>query len=639
MLMFFPRIPKPDTRSADSPAGRTPRRAAVHLRSMPSWLALSPWIVVAGSLLLALMVLLMDYRGDDKESAVAARIFLERGTSLIHAYEATLQAGMGFQWTDEELQAVLDKIGTSPDIHYMAVTDEQGRVLAASDTRLVNSDLVSPEEMEELAPARRARSHIVNLSGEAPVFQVYQLLSVHQYEERLRRHGHMMSRRMMRSSSSHMSSTGRIPNQRLTVFVGYDMTPLLEAESADARRALIHWSVLAFIGAAGLLTLFLVKGYQRSRLLVQETSAFTFALLDALPLGLVTVDQASRVTSINPAAERITGLKGGDVLGRDISEALPGLWTALNDTGFLEEHGEERHVPHEQEVRCVFGSGRRVPLALTATPVAVPSRNGRNSGYAFILRDLGEIRRLQAEIRRQDRLAALGHMAAGIAHEIRNPLSAIKGLARFFREISPEGGEEARVAGIMTQEVQRLDRVVGDLLELARPDKLNLTRISPVLPLERAANLVRADMDKLGIRYTREVPSLCPEVMLDADRMTQVLLNLFLNAIQAMPGGGSLTTRIRFQSGSGGEYADGGDVLLLDIEDTGEGIPKDKIHQIFSPYYTTKAQGTGLGLSLVQKIVEAHDGEIEVAGTAGKGTRFTLHLPLSPAAREENHEK
>ena len=230
-------------------------------------------------------------------------------------------------------------------------------------------------------------------------------------------------------------------------------------------------------------------------------------------------------------------------------------------------------------------------------------------------------------------------MAAGIAHEIRNPLSAIKGLARFFREISPEGGEEARVAGIMTQEVQRLDRVVGDLLELARPDKLNLTRIPPVLPLERAANLVRADMDKLGIRYTREVPSLCPEVMLDADRMTQVLLNLFLNAIQAMPGGGSLTTRIRFQSGSGGEYADGGDVLLLDIEDTGEGIPKDKIHQIFSPYYTTKAQGTGLGLSLVQKIVEAHDGEIEVAGTAGKGTRFTLHLPLSPAAREENHEK
>lgn len=147
-------------------------------------------------------------------------------------------------------------------------------------------------------------------------------------------------------------------------------------------------------------------------------------------------------------------------------------------------------------------------------------------------------------------------------------------------------------------------------------------------------------MDKLGIRYTQEVPSPCPEVMLDADRMTQVLLNLFLNAIQAMPGGGTLTTRIRFQSRSGEEDAPGsGDILLLDIEDTGEGIPKDKIHQIFSPYYTTKARGTGLGLSLVQKIVEAHDGEIEVASTVGKGTRFTLHLPLPAAAREEHHDK
>lgn len=634
-MTFLSRMTGRGKHTPADPDGMTPRRAAVHSRGMPSWLAFSPWIVVAGSLLLALMVLLMDYRGGDKESAIATRIFLERGASLIHAYEATLQAGMGFQWTDEELQAVLDKIGTSPDIHYMAVTDEQGRVLAASDTRLVNSDLVSPEDMKALAPVRRARGHIVNLSGNTPVFQVYQLLSVNQYEERLRRHGHMMmDRRMMRSSPG----AARIPGQRLTIFVGYDMTPLLEAESADARRALIHWIILAFIGSVGLLTLFLVKGYQRSRLLAQETSAFTFALLDTLPLGLVAVDQANRVTTINPEAERITGLSNGDALGRDISEALPGLWAALNDTGIMENHGEDRHMPREQEVRCVFGGGRRVPLALTATPVAVPSRNGRNSGYAFILRDLGEIRRLQAEIRRQDRLAALGHMAAGIAHEIRNPLSAIKGLARFFREISPEGGEEARVADIMTQEVQRLDSVVGDLLELARPDKLNLTRISPVLPLERAANLVRADMDKLGIRYMQEVPSPCPEAMLDADRMTQVLLNLFLNAIQAMPEGGVLTTRIRFQTCGGEEDAPGGgDVLLLDIEDTGEGISKDRIHQIFSPYYTTKAQGTGLGLSLVQKIVEAHDGETEVVSTEGKGTRFTLHLPL-PAAREDTHE-
>lgn len=617
-MSFLSRIPATSPQSqGESPA----RRPAVHLRSMPSWLAISPWIVVAGSLVLALVVLLMDYRGGDKESAVTTRIFLERGTTLIHAYEATLQAGMGFQWTDEELQAVLDKIGTSPDIHYMAVTDEQGHVLAASDTRLVGSSLADPAEMEELAPALRVKSHIVNSADGPPVLQIYQQLSVRQYEERLRGHGHMMmGRHMMRSQAG----TSRIPNQQLVIFVGYDMTPLLEAKSADARRALIHWSVLTFIGVVGLLTLFLVKGYQRSRLLVQETSAFTFALIDTLPLGLVAVDCANRITTFNPEAERITGLTGTTLLGRDMGEALPGLWAALNDTGLMEEHA----APREQEVRCTFDDGRRIPLALTATPVA--GKEGLCTGYAFILRDLGEIRRLEAEIRRQDRLAALGHMAAGIAHEIRNPLSAIKGLARFFAEVSPEDSEEARVAGIMTQEVQRLDNVVGDLLELARPDRLNRTEISPVLLLERTRNLMQADMDKAGIRYVQEAPSPCPEISLDADRMTQVLLNLFLNAVQAMPGGGTLTARVRFPSRSDPEHplSGPGDVLLLDIEDTGEGIPKDKIQQIFSPYYTTKARGTGLGLSLVHKIVEAHDGEIDVSSTVGKGARFTLRLPL-----------
>lgn len=628
-MTFFSRIGGKLTRASSvPPSERKLRRASVPLRSMPPWLALSPWIVVAGSLLLALMVLLMDSSNRDRESEIATRIFLERGTSLIHAYEATLHTGMGFQWTDEELQAVLDKLGTSPDIHYMAVTDEEGRVLAASDTLPLGSELVAPEDMAGLAPDSQARGRIVEVPGRAPVFQVYQRLSVRQYEERLRRHGHMMGRRMMTTPD-----VERIPSQPLVIFVGYDMTPLLEAESTDARRAFIHWTILSFIGVVGILTLFLVKGYQRSRQLVEETSAFTFALLDTLPLGLVAVDHAGRITAFNPAAERIAGLPADTVLGRPLSEAIPGLWSALNDTDLLNGQKDTG----EQEVRCVFEGGRRVPLALTATPVTVPSREEQGSGYAFMLRDLGEIRRLQAEIRRQDRLAALGHLAAGIAHEIRNPLSAIKGLARFFQEISPEGGEEARVAGIMTQEVQRLDNVVGDLLELARPDKLNLSMISPSLLLERAVNLVRADMDKIGIQYDQEVPEVCPEVLLDADRMTQVLLNLLLNAIQAMPGGGRLTARVRFRSHSGEDAADSGygDTLLLDIEDTGEGIPKDKIQQIFSPYYTTKARGTGLGLSLVQKIIEAHDGEIEVVSTPGKGTRFTLHLPLRSPAQEE----
>ena len=595
-------------------------------RRMPAWLVLSPWFVVACALLLAAVVLILDFRDGRKETEITTRIYLERGASLIQAFEATLQTGMGFRWTDEELQGVLDGLGTGPDVYYVAVTNEQGHVLAASRPGMSGTDLLSPEEMKSLRPVRKIKGDVRVFQpedGEAvPVFQVYQLLSARQYAERL--HGHMM---MGRGRMARGEDGGRPLNaQRLVAFVGYDMTSLFAAQRQDARRAYVHWAVLAFLGLVGLLTLFLVKGYQRSRRLVQETSAFSFALIDTLPLGIVATDEALRVTTFNPEAERITGLAARTVLGRTLADALPGLWGVVRESGLLKEDTPAR----EHEVRCVFGQERRIPLALNAVPVTTDE--GRRAGWTLTLRVLGEIRRLQAEVRRQDRLAALGSMAAGVAHEIRNPLGAIKGLARFFREVSPPDSEEARVADIMTQEVLRLDGVVGDLLELARPDRLNLTPTSLRDLVDKARRLVQSDMDKHGVTFTCDMPVPCPVISLDADRMTQVLLNLFLNAVQAMPDGGLLSVRGRMVSASPGDDGDGGvrngDEFVLDIMDEGEGIAADKLQEIFSPYYTTKPKGTGLGLSLVHKIMEAHDGCIEVKSEPGRGAMFSLRLPV-----------
>ena len=237
------------------------------------------------------------------------------------------------------------------------------------------------------------------------------------------------------------------------------------------------------------------------------------------------------------------------------------------------------------------------------------------------MRDLGEIRRLQSELRRRDRLVALGNMAAGIAHEVRNPLSAIKGLARFFMEASPRESEESRMAGIMTQEVLRLDKVVGALLDFARPDALNLSDVPLDEVVERARGMIGPDMEARGVRFEADLPKPPLIVRLDRDRMTQVLLNLFLNAVQAMPDGGMLRVRGRAE----------GSELLLEVADTGCGIAPERLADIFSPYFTTKASGTGLGLSIVHKIVEAHEGTIEAASTPGEGTVFLLRFPFSVA--------
>ena len=185
-------------------------------------------------------------------------------------------------------------------------------------------------------------------------------------------------------------------------------------------------------------------------------------------------------------------------------------------------------------------------------------------------------------------------------------------------EASPEGSDESRMADIMTREVLRLDKVVGDLLDFARPDVLNLTDVRLNELVERARDMVRSDMDARKIRFEAELPEPPLSVRLDRDRMTQVLLNLFLNAVQAMPDGGRLMVRARME----------GTELALDVADTGCGIAPERLADIFSPYFTTKASGTGLGLSIVHKSVEAHDGTIEVASTPGEGTVFKLRFPF-----------
>ena len=171
----------------------------------------------------------------------------------------------------------------------------------------------------------------------------------------------------------------------------------------------------------------------------------------------------------------------------------------------------------------------------------------------------------------------------------------------------------------------RLDKVVGDLLDFARPDVLNLTDVVLDDLVDRARQMVQQDMDARSIAFRAELPQPPTAVRLDQDRMTQVLLNLFLNAVQAMPDGGMLTVRGRMD----------GPELVLEVADTGCGIAPDRLADIFSPYFTTKASGTGLGLSIVHKIV-AHDGTIEVASTPGTGTTFLLRFPFS-GVDEETH--
>lgn len=227
---------------------------------------------------------------------------------------------------------------------------------------------------------------------------------------------------------------------------------------------------------------------------------------------------------------------------------------------------------------------------------------------------------------RKEKLVALGHLAAGVAHEIRNPLSSIKGLAKYFAERTPADGEAHQLAQVMAKEADRLNRVVSELLELVRPAHLTYQSVDLNDVITHSLQLISQDAASRSITlaFTAQ-PALC-RIQADPDRLKQVLLNLYLNAVHAIGRDGVITVAVR-------ECGDGR--VKVSVADSGKGMTAEQLQAIFTPYFTTKADGTGLGLAVVQNIVEQHGGTIHAESAPGEGALFTLYLPVNGQQKDE----
>ncbi|HBR1382277.1 TPA: two-component system sensor histidine kinase ZraS [Klebsiella quasipneumoniae subsp. similipneumoniae] len=227
---------------------------------------------------------------------------------------------------------------------------------------------------------------------------------------------------------------------------------------------------------------------------------------------------------------------------------------------------------------------------------------------------------------RKEKLLALGHLAAGVAHEIRNPLSSIKGLAKYFAERTPPGGESHQLAQVMAKEADRLNRVVSELLELVRPAHLNYQPVDINALIHHSLQLVSQDAQSRGIALQFTPRPELSTINADADRLNQVLLNLYLNAMQAIGRDGVIHVSA--------SEADRRRMKIV-VKDSGKGMSDEELQAIFTPYFTTKADGTGLGLAVVQNIIEQHGGTIRAESQPGAGAIFTLWLPLDAQRRED----
>jgi len=278
-------------------------------------------------------------------------------------------------------------------------------------------------------------------------------------------------------------------------------------------------------------------------------------------------------------------------------------------------------------------------------PMLWRSRRIEDDRTLVLLRDLTHLRRVREDLRRNERLATLGQLAAGAAHEIRNPLAGIGTSAQvLLRRFEPRD-ERARFVRVILEEVERLDRIVSSLLQYARPRTPQLAAgdLRPII--EKVIALAGEPIRESGVQVDVHVARRLAPVYLDADLVTQVLLNLTLNAVQAMPKGGRLGYEVRIarrrqpQRGPGRRASDPqrarerrGDAwqryLQVRVSDTGSGIPRGLQAKLFDPFFTTKPRGTGLGLAICQTIMQEHGGTIEVASREGRGTTVLLGFPL-----------
>ncbi len=566
----------------------------------------APWLMAGLVVILGLAVAVFAARNLQRTRAHMIANYLDHADALFWALEAGTRIGMGMHGGPGYFQSLVEETAKQHGIVYLAVTDESGRILAHNDAARIGSDLHPQEAWPVISPEEEHRGRFLTVGDGREVFEVYKKFSPLPGVN-----SSMWCEPMAGFGQDFLISDGSANEPGpAVIFLGQDARPLEEAMADELRTSTIIGMLTVLIGAGAIVGLFWAEHYRRSRRLLQDTQAFASEVVTCLPLGLLTTDPEGRVVLANAAAAALVGKPAEEIEGQSLG-ILGGLdWAGL--TGGLEKQDEVL----EREDVLVVPDGRGVPVGIAASRIV--NSDGRFLGHLFLLRDLGELRRLQEQVRRNERLSALGNLAAGVAHEIRNPLSSIKGFATYLA--GKVQGQDRDAARAMIQETDRLNRVVSELLEFARPSELKLRDEDLDAVVERALRLARADVMAKDITVEFSQRGTLPPIPLDPERMTQALLNLFLNAAQAMGQGGVL----RISSYPGQEEG----IVSLRIEDTGHGIPPKVLGDIFNPYFTTKSSGTGLGLAIVHRIVEGHGAAIKVESAVGRGTVFTIELPM-----------
>ena len=350
---------------------------------------------------------------------------------------------------------------------------------------------------------------------------------------------------------------------------------------------------------------------------IRDLKHFSDLVILSMTNGLMTVDENGMVTTFNRMAEDILGISSRDVLGRTPKQ----VWGENNplaqfsDVGFFLENAI---FPSREISLSVAGENR----ILGISGARIEEADERLRGFLLLIEDLTEKRVLEDRLRRADRLAAMGTLAAGLAHEIKNPLTAVRAFVQMFPQRYEREDFRDKFDRIVPRELDRVNDLLENLLDLVRKPTLRIQSLDPLQIIRQVLETLEPEAVRRSVAVKIKEGNGTPRVLADESYLVRAFYNLILNAVQAMPGGGQLTVLTE-----PGFLPDGTSAVMIMVQDTGPGIPPEQVNDIFNPFFTSKEKGTGLGLAVTNKIIEDHGGTLTVESERGVGTSMNVSLP------------
>jgi len=573
--------------------GQRPARIIIPQSSQPVKASRAALGLLGATAILVVILTFSTLQNINRAQQLMESFLRDRGETIVNSIEASnrasLQMMMHHMTGLNPVHSLLTENSREKDIQFIIIYDQNGTIL---DKAGETAQVYFPEE--ELADLRQPGVEKTHLNRETGVFTYTKVLlsqnSLHQL---------FLQSKAMDDSSQQLASENKI------ISIGLRTDEFKKASRQDFRHTFFMGAILLLVGAAGIYAYYL---YQRMRVTsanLTNMQLYTDSILESIPISLITLDANDRIVSCNQNTENLVQLSQDDLIGKNIFTVLGGS---------SEDIERCCAAMLEQQTNMTRDDGKIIPLNITCSPLL--SNEDEKIGKVVVMRDMTSIRNMELQLERSRRMAALGKMAAGIAHEIRNPLGTLRGFAQYFGA-QPQLGEDGKAySELMISEIDRLNHNVSGLLQLSRTRAPEKQLVSLDELFAKTGSLLKADIDNHKIQFAVQTDSNLT-LRLDPDLILQVLLNLVKNSFNATKDGGMISLTAE-------EYAH--DIGII-VEDTGRGMSESEQERMFDPFYSATKTGTGLGLAISHQIVEQHQGRFEVKTEPGKGTKITVRLP------------